>query len=169
MISKTMYNVEKFLPPSCPKCRHYFADATEDYTLLLGDIVDGKKVVRETTGYDIIICNYCGNYTARVTLETYCVGDKTFAEKLVAEQGFVNLMKVTSVGNCTEDHHAVMGVNSGLQVRDAMKGTPLHEVADALERARAKFHGLAAAVFGHLDGGNKIDLGKIANLSARGE
>jgi hypothetical protein len=141
--TKKMYHVEKFLPPACPKCKHAFANEVRykekydaegrvipgekeagDYTLLLGDIVDGQKVVRETTGYNIIICAHCRNYTARIPLETYCVGDKAFAEKLVAEEGFVNLMTVTSFGNMTKDHHAVMGVSSGMKVRDAMKDYP---------------------------------------------
>lgn len=140
---KKMFHVEKFLPPACPKCKHAFSNEVRykeakdeegriiagekvegDYTLLLGDIVDGKKVIRETTGYNIIICAHCRNYTARIPLETYCVEDKAFAAKLVAEQGFMNLMEVTSFGSHAKDHHAVMGVNSGLKVRDAMKDYP---------------------------------------------
>ena len=128
---KKMYHVEKFLPPACPKCKNPFEKEVYcneegvrqdgDYTRLLGDIVDGKKTIRETSGYDIIICAHCRNYTARMPLETYCVGDKAFAEKLVKEQGFQNLTQVTSFGTMTNDHHAVHMQMPGMKVRDAMK------------------------------------------------
>ena len=124
---KKMYRVEKFIPPACPKCKHPFlkevrykealdaegrviaGDKEEgDWTLLFGDIVDSKKVIRETKGYNIIICAHCRNYTARMPLEEYCLGSKEQAEKLVAEQGFVNLMEVTSFGNHMQDHHVII-------------------------------------------------------------
>jgi hypothetical protein len=42
------------------------------------------------------------------------------------------------------------------------------EVAAALEAARAKFHGLAAAIRGHLDGHYKIDLERFYTLLQEG-
>jgi hypothetical protein len=137
MPCKTMYQVEKFLPPSCPKCNHPFQREVRgmvktaegdkpagDYSMLFGDIVDGCKVIRETTGYNIIVCNHCQNFTARIPLETYSLGDKEKAEKLVAEQGFQNLTEVMAYGNMARDHHAIMGKMPELTVRDLMKDDP---------------------------------------------
>lgn len=118
--TKTMYHGEKFLPAECPKCRAKFEKQNADWTLLLGDIIDGKKVVRETTGYDIIICAHCENYTARRPMKSFSVGDKALADKLVAEEGYVNLQEVTAVGNMAKDHFVVHGVE-GPSVRDGMK------------------------------------------------
>ena len=44
----------------------------------------------------------------------------------------------------------------------------LHEVADALESARAKFHGLAAALSGHINGTCQVDLEKIKDILQEG-
>lgn len=96
---KTMYHVEKFLPTECPKCRHALNSEGVDYKCLLGRI-------RETTGYDIIICSHCSNFTARVPLESWQVGDKQRAKELV-QQGFVNLQEVVGYGTHAQDHHAV--------------------------------------------------------------
>ncbi|OGY78596.1 MAG: hypothetical protein A3B74_04410 [Candidatus Kerfeldbacteria bacterium RIFCSPHIGHO2_02_FULL_42_14] len=103
-----MYRVEKFLPPECPKCRHVFQKESSDYTLLLGDIVEGKKVVRETVGYGIIVCSHCENFTARLPVEAWQVGDRKRATGLLNE-GFVNLKKVISIGSHTQDFHEIHG------------------------------------------------------------
>lgn len=106
MQPKTMYCVEKFLPPECPKCRASFQNEGKDYARFLGDIIDGKKRFRKTDGYTIIVCQHCENFTMRMDLESYQVGDRKRAEALLQE-GFVNLHEVTAVGNMALDHHVV--------------------------------------------------------------
>ncbi len=104
---KKMYRVEKFIPPECPKCRAVFKNEGKDYVRLLGDIVDGEKRVRETNGYTIKICQHCKNYTACMELDSYQVSDLAHAERLCAEEGYVNLLTVTAVGTHAQDHHVV--------------------------------------------------------------
>lgn len=99
--TRKMWVVEKFLPTECPKCRKKFENNQRDWLLPLGDIVDGKKKVRATQGYDIIICSHCGNYTARVQLECCRLFDKAKAEHLLGE-GFVNLHEVEAFGDVKE-------------------------------------------------------------------
>jgi hypothetical protein len=114
--TKQMFHIEKFLPPECPKCRAPFKQQNTDWNLLLGDIVDGEKVIRETSGYDIIICAHCENYTARYPLESYTLSSKKKAEELVAREGFVNLQQVTGFGTHTKDMHVVVAKESGMRV-----------------------------------------------------
>lgn len=106
--SKTMYRVEKFLPPACPKCQYAFKVENTDYNLLLGDIVEGKKVIRTNEGYDIIVCVHCGNFTARLLVEAWQVGDRKRAEEFLRE-GFVNLKEVTGFGDQMQDFHEIHG------------------------------------------------------------
>lgn len=106
MESRTMYRVEKFLPPECPKCQARFKQEGHDYGRFLGDIVDGKKLFRQSVGYTIIVCLHCENMTARLDLEEYQLGDRKTAEALL-EQGFVNLQEVTAMGNMARDFHAL--------------------------------------------------------------
>lgn len=113
---KKMYRVEKFLPPECPKCRHKFQQEGQDWCRLLGDIVNGEKVIRETKGYYIIRCTGCDNYTALFPIEEYQLSSKEEAEKLMREQGFVNLLEVTAMGSHTRDMHIVHNKESGLRV-----------------------------------------------------
>lgn len=115
LAEKPVYHVEKFLPTECPKCRHVFSKEGADYSRLLGDIVGGEKKIRATAGYDIIICSHCRNYTARVMLESWQVGDRHQAEKLVQE-GFVNLQPGMGYGTHTQDHHTVHAKLPGLRV-----------------------------------------------------
>ena len=112
---KNMYRVEKFLPPECPKCRHAFAGEGIDYIRLLGDIVDGAKQVRGTTGYDIIVCSHCENFTARLPLEAWRVRSRKRAQELL-QTGFINLQKVIAFGNHTEDFHEVCAKPPKLRV-----------------------------------------------------
>jgi hypothetical protein len=140
LVKKQMFCVEKFLPPECPKCRHPFNKEVSyaivetpegylktgekidgDYTRLLGDIVDGQKVVRETRGYNIIICTHCKNHTARYPLESFQFFTREQAEKLVAEKGFVNLVTVEAVGNMAREFHTIIAKSPGIVVGDAMK------------------------------------------------
>ena len=100
--TRKMWHVEKFLPTECPKCRKEFKNQI-DWSLLLGDIVDGKKKIRETKGYDIINCAYCGNHTARVELESYTLSDRAKAERFLGE-GFVNLCEVKVFGHMEDTH-----------------------------------------------------------------
>ena len=116
LATKIMYHVEKFLPPECPKCRVPFQQEGKDYARLLGDIIDGKKTIRETRGYYIIVCSHCENMTACWPLETYQIGDKKTAEALVKDQGFVNLTQVEATGNMTQDIHAICGRTPDLRV-----------------------------------------------------
>jgi hypothetical protein len=106
MQAKTMYHVEKFLPTECPKCRAPFQCESKDYGRFLGDIVDGKKQFRQTEGHTIIVCGHCENFTVRIDLESYQLGDRKKAEALL-QQGFVNLQEVTAMGNMAVDHHVV--------------------------------------------------------------
>lgn len=101
LTKRRMWVIEKFLPTECPNCRKKFENNQRDWSLLLGDIVDGKKRVRETRGYDIIICSHCGNYTARVQLESYILFNKAEAEQLLGK-GFVNLHEVEALGDVKE-------------------------------------------------------------------
>ncbi|MCI0462460.1 MAG: hypothetical protein L0Z62_36375 [Gemmataceae bacterium] len=116
LAARIMYHVEKFLPPECPKCRVRFQQEGKDYARLLGDILDGKKTIRETTGYIIIVCAHCENMTACWPLETYQLGDKKKAEALVRDKGFVNLIQVEARGSMTRDSHAICGQASDLRV-----------------------------------------------------
>jgi hypothetical protein len=108
MQKKTMYLVEKFLPPECPKCRAGFKEEGKDYGRLLGDLVDGKKRFRETPGYSIIVCAHCENMTMRIDQESWQVSDQAQAEALLS-QGFVNLREVIAIGNMAVDHHVRHG------------------------------------------------------------
>ncbi len=101
--TRRMWCVEKFLPTECPKCRKKFENNQKDWSLLLGDVVDGEKRIRETQGYDIIICSHCGNYTARVQLESYRLSDRAKTEQLLRE-GFVNLHEVQAFGDVKDAH-----------------------------------------------------------------
>lgn len=116
LATRIMYHVEKFLPPECPRCRARFQQEGKDYMRLLGDIIDGKKTIRETSGYYIIVCAHCENSTACWPLESYQVGDKNKAEALVKEHGFVNLVEVQAIGNMTRDRHAICSRMPDLKV-----------------------------------------------------
>ena len=103
---KTMYQVEKFIPPECPRCRRKFEKENKDYSLLLGDIIHGEKIIRKTKKYEIIICEYCRNYTARILLESYRISDLQTAKKLLKE-GFCNFQKVDTLGIMANDSHEI--------------------------------------------------------------
>jgi len=113
---KKMFHIEKFLPVECPKCRAKFEQQNKDWSLLLGDIVDGKKVVRQSDGHDIIICAHCENYTARIMLETYQLADRDKAVELMEKEGFINLQEVIATGTHCKDMHAVYTKKPGLKV-----------------------------------------------------
>jgi hypothetical protein len=113
---RTMYHVEKFIPEDCPACRHKFLKEGEDWVRLLGEIVDGEKRIRETNGYLIIQCTKCNNFTAQIPLESYQVFSREKAEKLVNEQGFVNLITVTAFGTHAREMHAVHAPRPGTKV-----------------------------------------------------
>jgi hypothetical protein len=115
METRTMYRVEKFLPPECPKCRARFKQEGKDYSLLLGDIVGGRKRVRPLVGYTIIVCSHCENMTARLNLEDWQLGSREKAETLL-EQGFVNLQEVKAVGSMAREYHAVHMKMPGIRV-----------------------------------------------------
>lgn len=93
--------VTKFLPEECPKCRQIFRDPSKNYSLLLGDIVDGKKVFRLPDHYDIIICTACKNQTARVKIEQRHVFNIAEANQLI-EQGFTCIEEGRSFGTQSE-------------------------------------------------------------------
>jgi len=114
--TRIMYHVEKFLPPECPNCRARFQQQGTDYARFLGYIIDGKKTVRETTGYYIIVCTHCENLTACYPLETYQISDKKKAEALVKDKGFVNLVQVEARGSMAQDCHALCGQVPDLRV-----------------------------------------------------
>lgn len=99
---KTMYRVEKFTPPECPKCRQKFNQEDKDWTTLLGYLEKGEKVMK--SGYPIIICSKCNNRTLIIRLEAYQVFDLKFAKNLL-KKGFVNLKKVEFFGSTAEDIH----------------------------------------------------------------
>lgn len=103
-IIRKMYSVDKFLPPECPKCRHKFDKNGEDWAWIWGDIVNGKKVIRETTGYKVIQCLHCDNFTAYIPLESWQVSSLERAEELL-KQGFVNLMEGEMWGAKEEDFY----------------------------------------------------------------
>lgn len=113
---KRMYRVEKFLPTECPKCRHRFLEEGKDYAKFLGDIVDGQKRIRESTGYDIIVCEKCHNFTARLMVEAYQLSDHEKAESYLRE-GFVNLQIVEAFGSHVQDTHEVFTSMPQLRVR----------------------------------------------------
>lgn len=77
--SVTMYRVERFTPPKCPRCNRGFDVQNVDFHMFLGDLVDGEKKIRATSGYDIIIYNGCNNYTASIMKEVYTLKDKKAA------------------------------------------------------------------------------------------
>jgi len=102
-----MYHVEKFLPTACPRCHHLFQKESEDWHRLLGDIVAGKKVVRDTDGYAIIVCSHCENYTAQIpSIETHQVLSKEKAKELCDKEGFFNLIEVQAFGTACQESHS---------------------------------------------------------------
>jgi hypothetical protein len=136
--TKTMYQVEKFLPTECPKCRHPFKNGKTDWYRLLGDVIDGKKVFRELDGYHIIVCAQCNNYTAQFPIESYQLSDKAQAQKLCDEAGFVNLTEVLASGTHRQDFHAINCKPPGIKTESLMIDP--EEVADALEADIAEIH-----------------------------
>lgn len=116
------YSVEKFLPGHCPKCGHIFSQQNSDWAIFLGDIVRGKKVVRETKGYDIIVCKHCGNYTARFKLESYVVFSLEVANNFLRD-GFVNLCKVVQISeDVIPDYHVVSAKAPDISVEGIKAG-----------------------------------------------
>lgn len=95
---KRLWKIEKFIPLFCPKCNRKFSKQDEDFVLLFGDVIEESKVPRRTSGYDIIICNHCGNYTARIWLQVRTVETLEEAELLVEQEGFTNPHQVTGYG-----------------------------------------------------------------------
>ena len=93
-----------------------FRQEGKDYARFLGDILAGRKTIRETNGYYIIVCTLCENLTACWPLEAYQLGDKQKAEALVRDKGFVNLVEVQATGNMAKDHHAIIGRLPDLRV-----------------------------------------------------
>lgn len=100
---KIMYRVEKFIPMKCPNCQHKLDRNREDWGQVLGDIVNGEKILMKTEGYIIIICVHCENRTACIPLEAYTLSDPVEALKLLY-QGFVNFREVIAVGNIPDQH-----------------------------------------------------------------
>lgn len=91
---RTLWRVEKFLPLSCPNCRHKFGEDGRDYALCYGDVVEGTKVPRITNGHDTVFCLHCGNHTARVWLQAQTLATREEAQRLVDEEGFTNLQQM---------------------------------------------------------------------------
>jgi hypothetical protein len=95
---KRLWEIEKFIPLFCPKCNRKFFKQDEDFVLFFGDIIKEDRIPRRTSGYDIIICNHCGNYTARVWLQVRTVETVEEAELLIEQEGFTNPHQVTGYG-----------------------------------------------------------------------
>lgn len=98
MEERELWQVEKFIPLNCPRCNHKFERQNDDYVIFFGDIIEESKIPRPTAGYDIIICQNCENYTARVWLRTQTVETLEEAQRLVATEGFVNIHEVVGFG-----------------------------------------------------------------------
>lgn len=108
---RIMYVVEKFLPPECPKCKHKFEKEGIDYSKYSGDLVEGRKVFYLTSGYDVIICLCCGNYTIRIPQESFCLLERAAAEDLVRTGGFVNFHEVETFGRAPAvNTHTIGGI-----------------------------------------------------------
>ena len=107
MYGKKMFHVQKFVPTECPKCRFKLDKNPGDWSFLFGDVVAGEKVIRQTSGYDIIRCEHCKNLTARVMLEEQTFFDRSAAEKMCEELGFVNFREVYAFGSHAKEHRKV--------------------------------------------------------------
>jgi hypothetical protein len=114
---KTMYVVDKFLLAECPKCRHKFGKIGDDWNIFLAYIVDGQKTTIESTGYTIIVCSHCQNFTGQIQLESWQLSDPRAARRLL-KQGFVNLHEVQACGNMAKDRHVVYMRIPGVQIRE---------------------------------------------------
>lgn len=117
--AKTMYLVEKFIPPACPRCQKAFLAHGTDYTLLLGDIIEGKKRIRVSPGYDIIVCTGCQNLTARVLLESRQVAHRRTAEVLLKD-GFVNPQRIKAYGSLARELRTVFARVPARMVTEAL-------------------------------------------------
>ena len=97
-----LWQVEKFVPLFCHKCNRKFNRQNDDFTIFLGDIIEGSKVPRKTPGHDVIVCKHCQNFTARVWLQVRVVKTKGEAESLVAKDGFTNAHTIETFGLAAE-------------------------------------------------------------------
>jgi hypothetical protein len=120
----TMHRVERFLPKECPRCRHPFECQNRDYHQLLGDIIKGEKVIRETQGYKIIICTKCDNYTAQILIDAYQLNSKEKALALTAK-GYRNYQEVLASGTLATDHHEIFTRMPALDIRSVHAATNL--------------------------------------------
>lgn len=100
---RTMYRVEKYLVPECPKCRHKFDRNGKDWVQYLGEIVKGEKVIRKTSGYILFICQHCKNMTAQIVKESFQLSNPEKAKALLNE-GFANFQEVLAGGDVKEHH-----------------------------------------------------------------
>lgn len=109
-----MYRVEKFIPGQCPKCGNKFGNNRKDYCqsyFETCDEKDGKKVYRDTKGYDVIVCLKCANLTARFPLlrEARVVRDLEEAQKWL-DEGFTSITEVWASENFPEGYHVIDGI-----------------------------------------------------------
>lgn len=100
---RTMYRAERFSPSACPNCGRQFRQQNDDWMIYMGSIVDGQKV--PDPEWPRIMCAGCEALVKIRRLEEYQVSDKAIALRLIAEQGFCNLIEVEAVGNMAVDFH----------------------------------------------------------------
>ena len=104
---RMMYLVQKFIPNACPKCDRLFGLADFDYSVFLGNMVNGQNSPRLPSGYDIIVCRECGNHTARFMIETWQKSDRGDAEALAREH-CASLQEVAAELSTVDQHTIVM-------------------------------------------------------------
>lgn len=103
-----MWRIQKFSPRNCPQCGHQFNQCDQDWSIYLGTIENGKKVLDPE--WPRIICNNCNELVKITKEEEYQLKDRAQAEKLMQEQGFFDLQEVKAVGNMARDmHHKYTG------------------------------------------------------------
>ncbi len=151
MEKKTVYIVEKFFPPRCPKCEQPFYSQA-DFAEWAGDegrsFIDAKikqaerfpelfKVAEEQPGifdvedrFDInfLICLHCKNVTLRIGYAMRQVLVQEEAERLISEEGFTSWKRGEAFGEMAKP-----------QSRLSMLGAAdLNHLQGLIQAARAK-------------------------------
>ena len=121
MKKRVIYRVQKFVPHECPKCSQPFIDECKSFWLLLGKVLDGKKVPIIHQNYDVIVCGNCNNYTARVMIEECQVFEKERAELLLENEDFTLYSRGCGYGTHAQKelhilHPLGCGLSSGQKI-----------------------------------------------------
>src|SRR5713101_6252950 len=128
METVSVFLVEKFFPPRCPKCEHAFASPSDfveygggsgssfvdakirqakAFPELFGSVEEGHEgVISFTNKFDVdfILCQHCHNVTLRIEYASRQVMSRDEAVRLVATQGFTCWREGVAAGNMTRPY-----------------------------------------------------------------